>query len=143
MCRWHPLLACPLVLLVFCGCGDGRERTYEVRGQVFAGDRPAANALVTFHPVGGVAAGPVHPTATVDDSGNFTLTSYKTGDGAPAGEYQVTVVWYLAVKSGSGPEDYATRNFLPARYGAAETSQLRATVTKGNNQLEPFRLSPR
>jgi hypothetical protein len=143
MRRWHSLLVCPLALLVCCGCGDGRVPTYEVRGQVFAGDRPAANALVTLHPVGGAAADAIHPTGTVDDTGNFTLTSYKTGDGAPAGEYEVTVVWYLAVKSGSGPDDYETRNFLPARYADAKTSQLRATVTKGTNQLEPFRLSPR
>src|SRR5262249_24708111 len=143
MRRWHLLVACPLALLVCCGCGNGRKPTYEVRGQVFAGDRPAAKALVTLHPVGDAGPDAVHPTGTVDDGGNFTLTSYQTGDGAPEGEYRVTVVWYLAAKSASSPGEYETRNFLPTRYAAAEASQLRATVTKGKNQLEPFRLSPR
>jgi hypothetical protein len=143
MRRSHLPAICAPVLLLCWGCGNGRPPTYEVRGQVFANDRPAAHALVTFHPIDDNMPEAVHPTATVDDSGNFTLTSFTAGDGAPAGEYRVTVVRYLAVKSRPGAEDYDTRNFLPDRYAKLETSELRATVKKGKNELEPFKLSVR
>jgi hypothetical protein len=143
MQRRHPLGVCMLAMLLTSGCGNGRPPTYEVHGQVFAGDRPAAHALVTFHPVDDNRKEAVHPTATVDDNGNYTLTSFTLGDGAPEGEYQVTVVWYLAVPSRASADEYLTRNFLPERYGKAETSKLRATVKKGKNELEAFKLAAR
>jgi hypothetical protein len=142
MRRSHLLVVCSVAVLLG-GCNQGRKPTYEVRGQVLADDRPAAKALVTFHPVDDKSPEAVHPTATVDDDGRFTLTSYRSGDGAPPGEYQVTVVWYLAAKSSANGSDYETYNFLPDRYAKTETSQLRATVTKGKNELEPFKLSSR
>jgi hypothetical protein len=143
MRRSHLLALCAPVLLTCYGCGNGRPPTYEVRGQVFTNDRPAAHALVTFHPIDDNRPEAVHPTATVEDNGNFSLTSFTAGDGAPAGEYRVTIVRYLAVKSRTNGEDYETRNFLPDRYAKLETSELRVTVTKSKNELEPFKLSVR
>ena len=76
----------------------------------------------------------------MDDQGRFTLTSYKEGDGAPPGEYRVTVVWYLAQRARPGSEDTVSANYLPAKYASADTSLLTATVTPGNNDLRPFEL---
>jgi hypothetical protein len=78
----------------------------------------------------------------VDEQGNFRLTTFREGDGAPAGEYRVTVVWYLARRSSPG-EDPVPVNHLPPQYASAETSQLRAVVNKGTNTIEPFRLVTR
>ena len=75
-----------------------------------------------------------------DERGHFSLTTQTGGDGAPEGEYRVTVVWYLAAKVG---DDYQTRNHLPDAYGRVETSNLTATVVKGANELPAFRLRSR
>lgn len=82
-------------VLLAAGCGGPRQKaTYPVRGRVVgAGNEPAAGALVTFHPVAADPADPARPTGTTDAGGNYALTTYSTGDGAPAGEYVITVVW--------------------------------------------------
>ncbi len=138
--RW--LGAACLALAAACtGCGDGRPEVYPVEGQVFAGARPAARGTITFHPAGGTAE-QYRPTGRIDEQGKFKLTTFKEGDGAPAGEYRVTVVWYLATRQ-SAQEDPVPVNYLPPRYASAETSPLRATVGKGTNTIEPFRLAAR
>ena len=80
----------------------------------------------------------VRPVGQVDKNGYFTLTSYANGDGAPEGEYQVTVVWYLATRT-SG-DDTIARNYLPEKYSRAQSSQLRVNVPKGGAELQPFEL---
>jgi hypothetical protein len=134
------LLVC-LVLPLPLGCGSGRPAIHPVSGQVLVNDKPAAHALVAFHPIGGSGPDAIHPTGEVDGQGRFTLTSQTRGDGAPEGEYRVTVVWYLATKV--GPDDYQTRNYLPEAYGRVETTDLKATVVKGTNELPTFRLRTR
>lgn len=140
-------LACLAAVCACLGCAkSGRKPVYPVRGQLLVQDKPAANAIVTFHPVGDDGPDSVHPVGHVDAQGFFTLTSYETGDGAPEGDYQVTVTWYLATKARGrtgGDDEYDSRNHLPERYNRAEASQLRATITKGENSLPPFRLKPR
>lgn len=136
---WMALaLGCAALALCCPACGDGRPEVYPVSGQVFVGTQPAARATVTFHPVADTPE-KYRPTGQVDEQGNFRLTTFAEGDGAPAGEYRVTVVWFLA-KRASATEDPIPVNQLPARYGNPETSQLKATVTKGPNTLEAFRL---
>ena len=76
----------------------------------------------------------------MDGQGYFSLTSFKDGDGAAPGEYQVTVVWYLATPARQGSDETVSTNYLPIKYASVETSQLTATVTAGNNELTPFNL---
>jgi hypothetical protein len=128
-------------LLSLAGCGqDAGPQAYPVHGQVFYNGRPVANAQVTFHPVGDAGRTAVRPVGKVDVDGRFTLTSFKHGDGAPAGEYRVTVVWYLATPTRPGGDETVSANYLPQKYASAETSHLTATVTPGGNDLKPFDL---
>ncbi len=141
--QWLRGVCLLLVSVCLTGCSrDGRPPVYPVQGRVSFRGKPTANAMVTFHPVNDKHPGAVRPVGHVDDQGNFTLTSYATGDGAPEGEYRVTVVWYLASRAGGrgAGEDTVSRNYLPEKYARAETSQLRATVAKGQNGLPPFEL---
>ena len=103
--------------------------------------RPPFHAQVTFHPVADGGREAILPTGSVDDRGRFTLTSYASGDGAPEGEYRVTVAWFLA--SGRPDDDRPPVNYLPVRYARADTTPLRAVVRKGGVDLEPFRLQAR
>jgi hypothetical protein len=134
-----------LMLTALCpACSSGRKPVHPVRGQVLVKGRPAARAQITFHPVNDPSPEAVHPVGAVDENGHFTLTSYKQGDGAPPGEYRVTVQWFLATRTrGASGDDFVTVNYLPARYGRAENSGLRATINKGDNELPPFQLVPR
>src|SRR4051794_24262711 len=76
------------------GCAGKRKPVTPVQGQLTVDGTPAAQAVVVFHPVEG--GDDVRPTGTVDDQGNFKLTTYAPDDGAPEGEYLVSVTWYRA-----------------------------------------------
>jgi len=64
--------------------------------------------------------------------GAFRLSTYDPNDGAPAGEYYVSVIWPT-----DGRED---EDKLNGRYRDPKTSQLTATVKEGSNELKAFRL---
>ncbi|HVS35033.1 MAG TPA: hypothetical protein VMS17_05585 [Gemmataceae bacterium] len=132
---------CTVVALAACGCGNGRTPVYPVHGEVHVDGQLPVHALVTFHPVAGDGTGVVLPTGQVDDKGRFTLTSYVSGDGAPEGEYRVTVAWFLS--SGRLNDDSPPVNCLPSRYARPDTTPLRAVVRKGGVDLEPFQLQAR
>lgn len=121
------------------GCGDGGPKLQPVSGKVLVGDAPAEYATVVFHPVG---AGPdaAKPRGTVQADGTYTLTTTTAGDGAPAGEYQVTVEWWLSgVKKASDP-DAPPKNRLPAKYADPARSGLTATVGAGPTEVPTFTL---
>jgi hypothetical protein len=110
---------------------------------VFVAGKPAAGATVVFHPVEGLDQRILRPAGVVQEDGSFTLRCYDPQicptpkDGAPAGEYRVTVNWL--------PPDYAEyRNILPdklqGRYVDPKTSGLRATVKAEPNELPAFQL---
>ena len=130
------LLACMVLLLSSCGKAD-RKSVYSVRGQVFDGkNRPAVGALVIFHPVDRDDPEPTKPLAYVDDKGAFSLTTYESGDGAPEGEYVVTIEWrpksaspFAANKEG---EDR-----LHGRYSDPKTSNLRFKIEKRADNVLP------
>lgn len=140
--RWFPAVVA-LSLAAFCpACSSGRKPVYPVHGQVLFQGRPAAHAQISFHPINDNSLSAIHPVGTVDEKGNFRLTSYKQGDGAPEGEYLVTIQWFLAVKTQTrAGTDYVSVNHLPAHYGKTETSGLRAVVSKGANEIPPFTLT--
>jgi hypothetical protein len=130
-----------LAVLTVSGCGRGnRLPSFPVRGQVFYQGRPAREALVIFHPVAtGEEFAEVRPTGRVEADGSFTLTTYRANDGAPAGEYHVTIDWreHTAPVEGAPPG----RSLLPPRYANPQSSQLHVRIREGTNELEPFKLS--
>ncbi len=143
--RRPPVLFFGLLTLVFglSGCSRaGGLVTYPVTGRVLVNGKPATAALVTFHPVGGSVDTP-RPVARVGANGEFALTTRETGDGAPAGEYRVTVVW-TTVSAGkkqvSDGDDVQVRNLLPANYGRPDATPLKATVKAGDNEPLTFEI---
>lgn len=122
--------------LLACGCGSGRKPVFPITGKVLVNGKPAAHAMVVFHPVGENGPDVVKPRGKVETDGSFTLTTYDGNDGAPAGDYQVTVEQWLS----SGKADEGPSNRLPARYAKPDTSGLTAKVNPTPNTLEPFAL---
>ncbi len=133
-----------LLLALFCAsCQDGK-RFYPVRGQVFTNGKPAAGVRIVFHPHDDPDPNGVRPSATVQSDGSFALRTYllkdrTLKDGAPAGQYHVSCVWYPA-----DLEKYAQADTLPdrllGRYMNPKTSGLRAEVLDQATDLPAFQL---
>jgi hypothetical protein len=137
--RFYSVLAV-LTLAVLCpACSSGRKVVNPVRGQILVDGKPAAQAQVLFHPAGNDAE-KLQPAGQTDDQGYFNLTTYANGDGAPEGDYTVTVTWFRVFRDGS---EVSSRNVLPRRYAVPESSQLKVTVNKGKNELSALQLASR
>jgi hypothetical protein len=130
-------LSITVIGLASCGKADSRKPTFPVSGKVLlAGGKPAEHATVVLHPVDDSGPDAVKPRGKVNPDGSFTLTTYDGNDGAPAGNYRVTVELWLA----SGKSDEGPKSRLPAKYAKPETSGLTATVATGPTDLKPIEL---
>jgi hypothetical protein len=111
---------------------------YPVRGEVFVAGQPAIGAEVMFHPLG---ADPTRrfASATVQADGSFQLTTIKANDGAPPGEYAISITWCDEYRDEgerrTGPDRLQWRFYDPA------TSGLKFTVATGNNAVPRFDLN--
>jgi hypothetical protein len=123
-------------LLLLAGCGDGKVARYPVTGVVTVDGKAAPDATVMFYPVNVPAeAMKERPFSQTDSSGKYELRTLMPGDGAPAGEYKVTIRWLAASPGGGQPIDR-----LGNRYWDPEKTSLTAKIEKGNNDI-PFQLS--
>jgi hypothetical protein len=107
------------------GCGGGG--LVPASGTVTYQSKPIADANVIFTPKGeGRAA-----TGITDASGKFVLGTEKTGDGAMPGEYRVSVTPNLPPPA-EGDYSAPPPPPFPAKYTTAGSSDLTATVKKGD-----------
>jgi hypothetical protein len=121
------------------GCTPGGPIFYPVRGRVAVDGKPLGEALVVLHPLAGSAASSQRPVALTDSGGHFSLTTIRSGDGAPPGEYAITVELRAARMVG---EELVRdgRNLLPLRYGRPDQSGLKCQVFAGDNELPVIEL---
>jgi hypothetical protein len=133
------LLTLAAVLLAAASCGPRRKAVYPVRGQVLDhSEKPAAGARIVFHPEGGGEGDLNKPVATTDEQGRFALTTYTEGDGAPEGEYGISIVWPAPKRS---PFDSETGDRLKGALSDPKKSGLRFKVARGaDNEVPPIRL---
>jgi len=138
-----------LVAACLAGCGgnNGQLDTYPVTGEVHINGQPAAGCIVTFVPLAPELKSIVMPGGKTDENGRFQLTTYETNDGAPAGEYGVTLRWE-ATKKWPGREAELRidpvapigPDRLKGQFSSPEKSKLTAIVSEGENELEPFQI---
>jgi hypothetical protein len=134
---WRRVMPMLVLFVGIVGCSPSKPATVPVVGKVmFKKTTPAAGALVVFHPVkpetetliGG------KPFATVKEDGTFTLTTFQQDDGAPEGEYKVTVDWRkksdkkLSLGSEGGGD---AGSMIQAKYGNPASPAFPFTVKKG------------
>jgi hypothetical protein len=127
------------LLVLACGCGvpeEERPALHPTQGSLWINGQPAEGAMLVLHRTGDALfdARGTRPTATVDTAGNFALTTYQDGDGAPAGEYQVAVLWFDDSDSNS-PWDK-----LGGRFADPTRSDIRVSVGPERDTLEPIRI---
>lgn len=128
--------ALALVLAVGCSSGETRRPTNPATGSLKLNGKAAPGATLVFHPDTAWGKDEPKPRATVKQDGSFEVTTYEGPDGAPEGNYTVTVEWYVPNK----PDDGNVTNRAPAKYGKAQSSPLKATISKGPNTLPAFEL---
>ncbi len=126
-----------LLLLAACGgCGQPPRETataFPVEGRFTVNGKPASGALVSFVPQTPPREGrrAIPSQARADDSGAFKLTTFHTSDGAPAGDYKVTLYWPAPNPAAAphGDDDAVLGpDQLRGRFASAEKSNLRAHV---------------
>lgn len=131
------VLAAALVgaAISFTGCQGDSDRVpvFKTRGKISFQNQPAGGAFVVLHPRLPQAVGDARPTAIVQPDGSFEATTFDSADGAPSGEYVVTVEWRKLVQIDGewkpGP------NLLPPKYESPGTSDIVVQVAEGENQL--------
>jgi hypothetical protein len=129
-------LAAVVVLGTATGC-SGQKAVYPVHGVVLDGkNKPAKGAVVVFHPTAGDAQD-CRPVGTVDDNGEFVLTTYQSGDGAPAGDYVVTLVRPAPRRT---PLDREGGDLLQGRFADPAASKITVTVEKQTDNEVKIRL---
>lgn len=137
-------VAVALSLMAAAACGDSKyPKTYPVSGKVLVNGQPAKDCQVTFVHTGGPApATPATPTGVADEKGEFRLTSYTANDGAPEGEYVVTIEW--RDRSGLTQSEFGGPDQLGGEYAKSEKNKtLPGFVVKVDRQavtLPPFEL---
>ncbi len=122
------------------GCGGGEEGppVYPVSGVVWVDGKPAAGAEVVFHSTQSDAGRSPLTMAIVEPDGRFQPTTRLPHDGAPAGDYVLTVVWRQTRLEGG--EEIAGPDQLHGKYSYPATSPLKAVIKEGENSLPPIEL---
>jgi hypothetical protein len=140
---WTSRLICLPLLAALVGCGSSQRSdrlpVFPTAGKLVYDGRPLNGAFVVLHPKGAAVGHSVprpHAQATAD--GSFTLTSYESNDGAPVGDYAVTVELRPLVKHGG--DVTAGPNTLPAQYSRSETSPVIVRIVEGRNDLAEIQI---
>jgi hypothetical protein len=121
-----------------CGCSKTKsEGIYPVRGSVIVNGEPAEYANVLFVPKDpdGQKA-----SATVDELGEFRLTTMREFDGAAPGEYEVTISWAKPKNPDDREPDYGPE-LLPKNYQDPRKSGITFEVQAGDNTLDPIEIT--
>jgi hypothetical protein len=88
-----------LAIILFTGCGPSgpqggpRVATTAINGIVHVDGSPAAFLRVVAVPDGSTSSVPIESSALTTQDGTFSLSTYESGDGVPAGNYKLTFVW--------------------------------------------------
>ena len=135
-------VGCLLLTLVLTSCGAKEEmKLFPVTGKVLLNDKPTEGALVMLHAQDGVAAGLTQPPrAYVKADGSFTIGTLVPEDGAPPGDYKVTVQWLPKDARAELVEGGASKDLVPLSYGDPRTSGLQIKVKEEPNEVPVFQL---
>lgn len=112
---------------------------HPVKGKAVMEGAPMAGAHLVLHPDPNskIPAG-ITSRGTVADDGSFELTTFDLKDGAPSGEFVVTVVWSKPIivdgETQSGP------SLVSAVYSKPESSPLRIKIAADTKELEPLQV---
>jgi hypothetical protein len=129
------------LMVVAVGCGQSVDAppvaVHPAQGKITFKGLPTHGATVTLHPKTPSADVPV-PRATVDKTGAFKVSTFAPGDGAPEGEYTVTVFWYKPI--GTGLDVTPGPNVIPVKYTKPESTDIVVKIAAGQNDIPAIQL---
>lgn len=100
------------------------QATIPVSGQVLVDGKPIKDLWVKLHLIG-ETKGTLQPKAQTDAEGKFQITSYVSGDGAPVGDYKITLEWLTLKPIGNA---WVGPNKLAGPCGSAKTTEFSVSV---------------
>lgn len=129
---------CLLICLCSISCSGSRHHdhpAHPVTGRILVNGQPANNADITFYHLGDWGKDTIIPMARTEDDGTFALATYDVKDGAPVGDYEVTITWpaYRHARD-IGPDK------LAGKYGQRGPSALKVSIAEDTKELPPFEL---
>lgn len=137
------LAACVVVAATGCGGNPAYDSipTYPATGKVTVNGVPARGAIVRLYPKTPQpgAKYPLMPSGKTDESGVFHLTTYEDADGAPVGEYVLTVEWpdpEWRPPGGGMPPPPPDR--MQGRFADPEKSEIKVQIVEGENEIPPI-----
>ncbi len=130
------------------GCGGGTPTpawqlpVEPAEGDLTVKGAAAEDVFITFHPVTKPrgTTNQILPRAQTDSAGHFQVTTYTTGDGAPAGKYRLSFSWQGPIGEMSQDDHEELPERLNRKYLKPETSGYEITITEGPNQLPALEL---
>mgnify|MGYP006969395078 CR=1 FL=1 len=113
------------------GCAESLPETIPVTGTVTFADEPLTSGDVTFHPHVVAEGLPRRPArGSLDATGAFQLSTFRSGDGAVPGTYRVTIHSYSNRPDKFDDSGTFTPQWrIPQRYGDPRTSGLTVEVS--------------
>jgi 5-hydroxyisourate hydrolase-like protein (transthyretin family) len=130
--RIAAIIALSLLALNSVGCGGGNsneKQVFAIKGTVTVDGKPVEQIQVALHDKAGLDnKQPTYPQGFTDAQGNIRISTYADGDGAPAGEYNVTFTWQeynLMSRGFSGPDK------LNKKYSDPKTASFSVTLGPG------------
>lgn len=131
------LLVCSALMLAENGCRRGLDMV-PVSGKVTYNGQPLKFGSVTFQPQKGQPA-----RGEIQSDGTFTLSTFKSGDGAVVGPHKVRVACYESqrtpAKAGGGEQSLG-KLLIPVKYTFFDQSGLTADVKPSENGPLVFEL---
>ncbi len=127
-----PLLLAVALIAGIAGCGN-EHRTYQVNGTVeFEDGFPVMFGEIEFQ----CEAHPVNARGKISRDGTFSLTTYKNGDGAIAGQHKVVITQMLAPTPVGVEVIHDHGSMVSKRYYSFKTSDLIATVDQSETTIK-------
>ncbi|MBM3954821.1 MAG: carboxypeptidase regulatory-like domain-containing protein [Planctomycetes bacterium] len=135
-----------VVATVVSGCSKPNQQpTWPVTGSIEYDGKPLVGATVVFHAIDKTNfKWKELPQAFTDAEGRFSVRTYTSADGAPAGEYSVGVamVHPTSDEGDDQPRRIKGATVIPLKYADPSTSGIRVTVERKKTDLPPIRLVP-
>lgn len=125
------------------GCSSSKvtppSKTVPVSGTVLLKGKPQSGLRVKFHPQFDIGKTKFVPSGNTDANGKFQLSTGAPFNGAPKGDYIVTIEQPLVADD---PRDGLEGEIdqLKGAYSDPAKSEWKVTITDGENVLEPFQV---
>ena len=144
---WHRCFHRSLLLILagaMGGCGPAPKpamETFPVSGFVKVNGEPAVRAEVRLRPKSPLKDPlnrSIEPYGFVGPDGFFQISTYREKDGAPPGDYAVTVTWPIVTVEGG--EDVFGPDRLGGRFASASSPVTTINVFEGSNLIPTLEL---